>query len=62
MRTRREMQECLDQVRAKLEVQLKNIEPGQNRIVRRTVRRVYPNDPCPCGSGKKYKMCHGNLP
>ena len=24
-----------------------------------TVRKVYPNDPCPCGSGKKYKNCHG---
>ena len=21
--------------------------------------KVYPNDPCPCGSGKKYKQCHG---
>ena len=21
--------------------------------------RIYPNDPCPCGSGKKYKKCHG---
>ncbi len=21
--------------------------------------RIYPNDPCPCGSGKKYKMCCG---
>ncbi len=21
--------------------------------------KVYPNDPCPCGSGKKYKNCHG---
>ena len=21
--------------------------------------KVYPNDPCPCGSGKKYKKCHG---
>ena len=21
--------------------------------------RVYPNDPCPCGSGKKFKQCHG---
>ncbi|EBJ3744181.1 hypothetical protein DTR02_24615 [Salmonella enterica] len=19
------------------------------------------NDPCPCGSGKKYKQCHGRL-
>ncbi|WP_130838020.1 SEC-C metal-binding domain-containing protein [Lachnoclostridium sp. Marseille-P6806] len=22
-------------------------------------KKVYPNDPCPCGSGKKYKKCHG---
>ena len=22
-------------------------------------RKIYPNDPCPCGSGKKYKKCHG---
>ena len=21
--------------------------------------KLYPNDPCPCGSGKKYKKCHG---
>ena len=23
------------------------------------IRKVGPNDPCPCGSGKKYKLCHG---
>lgn len=22
-------------------------------------RKIYPNEPCPCGSGKKYKHCHG---
>lgn len=22
-------------------------------------KKVYPNDPCPCGSGKKYKHCCG---
>lgn len=22
-------------------------------------KRVKPNEPCPCGSGKKYKVCHG---
>ena len=27
--------------------------------VRKTVRKIYPNDPCPCGSGKKYKQCCG---
>lgn len=24
------------------------------------VRKIYPNDPCPCGSGKKYKNCCKN--
>ena len=27
--------------------------------VRRAQQKVYPNDPCPCGSGKKYKHCCG---
>ena len=26
---------------------------------RRKEGKVYPNDPCPCGSGKKYKQCCG---
>lgn len=26
---------------------------------RRNVQKIYPNDPCPCGSGKKYKKCCG---
>ena len=29
--------------------------------VRKIERKVYPNDPCPCGSGKKYKQCHGRI-
>ncbi len=28
---------------------------------RRLDAKVYPNDPCPCGSGKKYKQCCGRL-
>ena len=27
--------------------------------VKRAQDKVYPNDPCPCGSGKKYKQCCG---
>ncbi|WP_418882835.1 SEC-C metal-binding domain-containing protein, partial [Waltera sp.] len=27
--------------------------------VKRENAKVYPNDPCPCGSGKKYKNCCG---
>ena len=26
---------------------------------RRQTQKIYPNDPCPCGSGKKYKKCCG---
>ncbi|WP_035767418.1 preprotein translocase subunit SecA [Butyrivibrio sp. NC2002] len=29
--------------------------------VKRMESKVYPNDPCPCGSGKKYKNCHGRM-
>lgn len=32
---------------------------GDNITVRRTMPKVGRNDPCPCGSGKKYKNCHG---
>jgi len=27
----------------------------------RQERKVGRNEPCPCGSGKKYKQCHGKL-
>ena len=32
---------------------------GDNITVRRTMPKVGRNDPCPCGSGKKYKQCCG---
>lgn len=28
--------------------------------VKKAEKKVYPNDPCPCGSGKKYKNCCGS--
>jgi len=31
----------------------------QKAPVKRESAKVYPNDPCPCGSGKKYKNCCG---
>ena len=34
-------------------------ESVQKGPKRRTTEKVYPNDPCPCGSGKKYKQCCG---
>jgi len=27
----------------------------------RDEQKIGRNDPCPCGSGKKYKQCHGKL-
>jgi preprotein translocase subunit SecA len=35
------------------------LEQPQNMISGETITRVGRNDPCPCGSGKKYKKCHG---
>lgn len=35
-------------------------EPVQQPFIREG-RKVGRNDPCPCGSGKKYKHCHGKL-
>ncbi|HWC50267.1 MAG TPA: preprotein translocase subunit SecA [Nitrospira sp.] len=34
-------------------------EPVSTQTVHRTDDKVGRNDPCPCGSGKKYKKCHG---
>jgi preprotein translocase subunit SecA len=31
----------------------------QQGPVRRVGKKIQPNDPCPCGSGKKYKYCCG---
>jgi preprotein translocase subunit SecA len=39
--------------RAQSEVQLPKV------TIRRETPKVGRNDPCPCGSGKKYKHCHG---
>ena len=33
----------------------------EKRPFTRSGRKVGRNEPCPCGSGKKYKHCHGKL-
>jgi preprotein translocase subunit SecA len=33
--------------------------PGAQQTVKKREAKVGRNDPCPCGSGKKYKKCHG---
>ena len=38
----------------------KNSKPMQEKVqIRRQEPKVGRNEPCPCGSGKKYKQCHG---
>ncbi|MFM2621343.1 preprotein translocase subunit SecA [Vibrio owensii] len=36
-------------------------EEGSNQPIVREERKVGRNEPCPCGSGKKYKQCHGKI-
>jgi preprotein translocase subunit SecA len=36
-------------------------EPQPAQPMRRFGSKIGRNDPCPCGSGKKYKQCHGQL-
>ncbi len=36
-------------------------DTATNAPKKRASAKVYPNDPCPCGSGKKYKQCCGRL-
>lgn len=38
---------------------MKSGRQGQSVTVMRTIPKVGRNEPCPCGSGKKYKLCHG---
>jgi preprotein translocase subunit SecA len=50
-------QEQLVESRSEEEVQQKKEKPKQQPVVAEA--KVGRNDPCPCGSGKKYKNCHG---
>jgi preprotein translocase subunit SecA len=65
-------QDEIEQLRKEQEVKLKEqmdahkramaLEDSQNankKPVRRSLKKVGRNDACPCGSGKKYKHCHG---
>ena len=61
--TRREAEEL--EARMRLQHALANAEPEEPAEAlapfKRFTKKVGRNDPCPCGSGKKYKQCHGAL-
>ena len=37
------------------------IKPEEKNLFDAQPKKIGRNDPCPCGSGKKYKNCHGNI-
>jgi len=37
---------------------MSEIEKKQKKTVINHFKKIYPNDLCPCGSGKKFKKCH----
>ncbi|MCB9093527.1 MAG: preprotein translocase subunit SecA [Halobacteriovoraceae bacterium] len=67
--TREEVEEMKRQQEAELKAKLehsrqlaeaqKRAEEGKKTPYKRNENKVGRNDPCPCGSGKKYKHCHG---
>ena len=38
-----------------------SIKPEEKNLFKAPPKKIGRNDPCPCGSGKKYKNCHGNI-
>ncbi|MEN3046145.1 MAG: preprotein translocase subunit SecA [Candidatus Hydrothermales bacterium] len=54
---RPELVRSLTTLKEKGEEEIKPV--AQNLTYRREFAKVGRNDPCPCGSGKKYKKCHG---
>ncbi len=40
-------------------ISVMDVPNGLNGEMRVSEKKIYPNDPCPCGSGKKYKKCCG---
>jgi preprotein translocase subunit SecA len=66
--TREEVEEIKKQQQAYLDAQLEAHKRAQEaeaagkspNTVKRDQPKVGRNDPCPCGSGKKYKHCHGS--
>ncbi|WP_295148445.1 preprotein translocase subunit SecA [uncultured Peptoniphilus sp.] len=51
--------ERVQRVRVAKEVETVNPDDGKKKPYVRKKEKVGRNDPCPCGSGKKYKNCHG---
>jgi preprotein translocase subunit SecA len=53
--------EAAEQIPGGVAVAVREPPREQSMPVSRSTQKVGRNDPCPCGSGKKYKQCHGKL-
>ena len=50
----------LQQAKPDLEVGNENAQNTRQETITRDEPKLGRNDPCHCGSGKKFKQCHGN--
>ncbi|TSD02258.1 MAG: preprotein translocase subunit SecA [Parcubacteria group bacterium Athens0714_24] len=60
----RQMEAAMKNTLAETIIRLENTKQTnqsqkQNQVLNNQNQKVGRNDPCPCGSGKKYKKCHG---
>ena len=49
--------ERIEELKVRADRDMKNRELSY--LFHNKQKKMYPNDPCPCGSGKKYKKCCG---
>ncbi len=54
-----QVEEDMEREQVAKETGTNKTEEGPKKPVQRKQAKIYPNDPCPCGSGKKYKQCCG---
>ena len=58
---REEVVRVLYHVKVEQKVEREKDDSAQKAPKKREAAKIYPNDPCPCGSGKKYKQCCGRM-
>lgn len=52
-------QEAIEKMRAQMEEATENLQTNFEEKIEKKEKRIARNEPCPCGSGKKYKNCCG---
>jgi preprotein translocase subunit SecA len=55
----KKVEEQIERKQKRQEMVLNQMSAGEAHQAKRDASKVGRNDPCPCGSGKKFKKCHG---